>query len=1320
MELSPAGRFCPLVPRYTEAHVGVSLHVSMGASYPRARPALALRHPRGLSEALQATLLAALEQLAANLEGGEMVYQLAIEVGAFLAAHNRKGFGSMAEEMEVRRKEEEARKEQGEQEVEDIRRREMERKVEERRKEIKEEQKMVKEERERSISESEGEVGRRRGRKDSMRQSSVEEEEAVEVVLGVQGRHFTVLRGAPLGPGGAGRTSHLGFVPGTGRPIVVGRWRVAAGVAEDGRQLAALEQELAALVRLAAHPGLVAWLGLAWSRGPEGVEVQVGQELVRGSSLSSLYTSRGARPDLEELRGLSGEVAAALHHLHSSDLVHRSLRCSSVFLEGGVARVADHCLEHRLRDLVGAGRPGRRGKRADVLDLGLVTLSLALGREVAEVETVPTSLPLPLQDFLQHCLAGEERERWGVAALLGHPWLREPLPAEVEVRARSPSPPPPPAPPPPGQEGQSRLSQDFRVLYWIGRGGFGDVVKVRNLLDDQEYAIKRIRLNPADKAVTRKIMREVKLLSRLNHENVVRYYNSWREVTTTAEEVDTTTTTETSSTESRGLVGSFRAPAAVGEVSVEWSSWVPEEEGDSSSEEEEEVVRRVEVEESSGHVVFGGDGRSGSQLWEEAGSEGGSTETESRSSQGPRLRQQHFMYIQMEYCDKQTLRSCIDEQQLHLDMVKVWRMFREMVEGLVHIHTQGIIHRDLKPVNIFIDREDHVKIGDFGLATSGLPGREEEAVVGRSGASAGEELTGGIGTALYVAPELLGGRTSSYNQKVDLYSLGVIFFEMCSPPCSTGMERAQTLGRLRGAAVELPAAWHSETLPQQTFILRWLLHHLPQHRPTSAELAQSDWLPPAQVEERQMQQLVRNTMRNPRAPAYRRLIQACVSQTVAPAKDVHYDCDLPRPSARLAAATEHFLRSAAAAFHLHGAVRVDAPMLLPRTEGGAVAGVEGAVAVMTRGGDTVTLPYDLRVTYARLVARLGTESQRRYSISRVLREEKVFGLHPREGTECAFDIVGPAAGAAMADAEVLVVVAGVVQAADCWTEAKLFYRLSHPHLVAGVLEAAGVVGDLAARVTSGLEGAARGEVAARLAALGVGEQQAAVAAPLLEAEAPLAQLQGVLRVVTRRKGAAAEQAKAALAELRRVETMAASLGLGLEVVGCVRACGGQYSGMTVQLVRERLVKGARRWDVLAAGGRYDALVRRFAANFRLAAGAQEAREGEMVATGVSISADKVHRPVHRQFTCILSRWPRAWPEGRSGGRAWRGGWWGATGRRPPGSPGSSGPGGFIPHTSPRSSASGPVVHLMDVSSIQDHSKLQFILHWTPGKVPGPS
>lgn len=56
---------------------------------------------------------------------------------------------------------------------------------------------------------------------------------------------------------------------------------------------------------------------------------------------------------------------------------------------------------------------------------------------------------------------------------------------------------------------------------------------MRNLLDGGFYAIKKIELNRKNRQLNKKIVREVKLLSRLNHENVVRYYNSWIETTVT-------------------------------------------------------------------------------------------------------------------------------------------------------------------------------------------------------------------------------------------------------------------------------------------------------------------------------------------------------------------------------------------------------------------------------------------------------------------------------------------------------------------------------------------------------------------------------------------------------------------------------------------------------------------------------------------------------------------------------------------------------------------------------------------------------------------
>ena len=57
-----------------------------------------------------------------------------------------------------------------------------------------------------------------------------------------------------------------------------------------------------------------------------------------------------------------------------------------------------------------------------------------------------------------------------------------------------------------------------------------------------------------------------------------------------------------------------------------------------------------------------------------------------------------YLYIQMEYCEKSTLRNLIDEG-LHEDKERVWRLFREIVEGLVHIHTL-VMHKRLVCLNV--------------------------------------------------------------------------------------------------------------------------------------------------------------------------------------------------------------------------------------------------------------------------------------------------------------------------------------------------------------------------------------------------------------------------------------------------------------------------------------------------------------------------------------------------------------------------------------------------------------------------------------------
>jgi len=165
--------------------------------------------------------------------------------------------------------------------------------------------------------------------------------------------------------------------------------------------------------------------------------------------------------------------------------------------------------------------------------------------------------------------------------------------------------------------------------------------------------------------------------------------------------------------------------------------------------------------------------------------------------------------------------TAIDDN-LFDDSDRLWRLFREIAEGLAHIHQQGIIHRDLKPVNIFLDSHDQIKIGDFGLATTSflaLQAHEYAAPAPVNQITSAEDGTGTgkVGTTLYVAPELTGNASKSvYNQKVDMYTLGIILFEMCQPPFDTSMERAQTIMALRNPSINIPEAMLKDSKYEKT------------------------------------------------------------------------------------------------------------------------------------------------------------------------------------------------------------------------------------------------------------------------------------------------------------------------------------------------------------------------------------------------------------------------------------------------------------------------------------------------------------------------
>jgi len=166
-------------------------------------------------------------------------------------------------------------------------------------------------------------------------------------------------------------------------------------------------------------------------------------------------------------------------------------------------------------------------------------------------------------------------------------------------------------------------------------------------------------------------------------------------------------------------------------------------------------------------------------------------------------------------------------------------MFAHIARGLKHVHEKGLIHRDLKPANCFMD-DSEVKIGDFGLSresssysdnTNGDSASEQKSDCFEGD----EEITTKVGTSSYASPEQMNG--SYYNSSTDIFSLGIILFELCYQ-MNTGMERFKVLEGIRRQ--NFPPAWKAtvaKKFPSIDRILTQMLSRIPKERPSASEIA---------------------------------------------------------------------------------------------------------------------------------------------------------------------------------------------------------------------------------------------------------------------------------------------------------------------------------------------------------------------------------------------------------------------------------------------------------------------------------------------------
>jgi hypothetical protein len=118
-------------------------------------------------------------------------------------------------------------------------------------------------------------------------------------------------------------------------------------------------------------------------------------------------------------------------------------------------------------------------------------------------------------------------------------------------------------------------------------------------------------------------------------------------------------------------------------------------------------------------------------------------------------------YIAMEYLDSGDLRYRINSG---IDELKALDYLRQIADALAAIHSYGVLHRDLKPANVMLRSDGSIALIDFGLA--------KRAVLASAMSGRGEIF----GTPFYMSPEQ--GHGGTVDARSDIYSLGIIFYEM--------------------------------------------------------------------------------------------------------------------------------------------------------------------------------------------------------------------------------------------------------------------------------------------------------------------------------------------------------------------------------------------------------------------------------------------------------------------------------------------------------------------------------------------------------------